>query len=47
MKITSFRIGVNKDRENIKIRQTWGLATLLLVLLISAAAQAASPPIDF
>ncbi len=46
MKITSFRIGVNKDRENIKIRQTWGLATLLLVLLISAAVQAASPPID-
>ena len=46
MKITSFRIGVNKDRENVKIRHTWGLATLLLIILISAAVNAAPKPIE-
>ena len=46
MNATSFRIRINKNTENIKIRQTWGLATLLFLILISVAVAAASQPIE-
>ena len=46
MNTTSFRIRVNKNTENAKIIQTWGPATLLFVILISAAVAAASQPIE-
>jgi polar amino acid transport system substrate-binding protein len=46
MNTLSFRIGVNKNSENVRIRKTWGLATLLFVILISTTVGAASQPIE-
>jgi polar amino acid transport system substrate-binding protein len=46
MNTTSFRIRLNKNTENAKIRQIWGFATLLFLILISVAVAAASQPIE-
>jgi polar amino acid transport system substrate-binding protein len=46
MNTTSFRIGVNKDRKNVRIRQAWVRAVLLFVILTWSAVGVASQPIE-
>ena len=46
MNTKSFRIRVNRNTENAKIRQTWGLGVLLFLIFISAGVAAESQPIE-
>ena len=46
MNTALFGVRVNKNTKNTKIRKTWGLATLLFLILISVVVEATSQPVD-